>query len=268
MLDIHREFSEFGDNSPRAYDLTTYQGRGVPNMQGVEELVHVETVVDFAGTAPNIDVDFQETHTETHGSTYEVSLGIDASYGIFSASASVSASVEYSRERTTTYEKGFQISWSLYKPKDSADENNVRRFTPISYIMKTTDNSAYFLTEEFKDYKPFFITYEVDSITRGNFTDPPYYIGENHELISKYNFLNYPNPCSYKSIFEYTLPERSNVSLSIFNTYGQLVSMPVNGMQNTGNHRIKLVPTSLPAGIYHYRLLINEDLIMGKIIKN
>ena len=60
----------------------------------------------------------------------------------------------------------------------------------------------------------------------------------------------------------------SNVSLSIYNTYGQLVNMPVDEIQGIGNHQIELKLSAFHAGIYHYRLLIDEDLIIGKIIKN
>lgn len=268
MLNFSYKLDYFGTNSPRAYDLESYKLREVQNIAGIEVIKHISGVVDFAGSSTTINVDFSESHTIKHDEKFEVSVGVDADYGIFSASASITTSLEYERERTTTCEKGFKIDWALFAAKNPEDENNVRRFTPAVFITKTTDSTAYFLLEEFKQYKPFFITYEVDSITYGNFLDPPYFIGETPELISKYNFSNYPNPFSYQSKFEYTLPHRSNVSLSIYNTYGQLVNMPVNEIQSTGNHQIELKPNILPAGIYYYRLLIDEDLIMGKIIKN
>lgn len=126
--------------------------------------------------------------------------------------------------------------------------------------MKTTDSTAYFLKDGFKNARPLFVTWEVNSIVIGQFLEA---IAENSININKYSFSNYPNPFSYQSKFEYTLPHRSNVSLSIYNTYGQLVSMPINEMQSTGNHQVELKSTNLPAGIYYYRLLIDEDLIMG-----
>jgi type IX secretion system substrate protein len=268
MLNMSYPLDHFGDNSPRAYDLESYMGRGVTNIDGVEEITHVESVVDFGGSTASADIDFQESHTQSHDKTYEVDLGIDVNYGIFSASASVSASVEYHRERTTTCENGFHIEWALFAPYNPHDPNNIRRFTPISYIMKTKDNSAYFLLDEFKDYKPFFITYEVDSITTGDFIDPPYYIKEYEELIKKYNLSVYPNPCNDKARIMYTLQNQSDVMLNIYNSMGMIVSSSGFENQPMGNQRIELPAEKLPNGIYIYKLLIDNDLIVGKIIKN
>jgi len=279
MQELKYTFDHYGNHSPRADSLESYKSHKPQNITGVEDVIHEQVTVDFSGSQPSLDIDFTESHTETHTQSYEASVGIDANYGIFSASASVTAGIEYERERTTTYENGFHLEWLLFSPKHPEDENNVRMFRPTSWIMKTTHSSAYFLNPEdigadsilfdqFKNFKPWFITYSVDTISYGNFLDPPYLIGENAAVAEKYNFRNYPNPFSYQSKFEYTLPYRSNVSLSIYNTYGQLVGMPVNEIQSSGNNHIDLTLTHLPAGIYHYRLLIDEDLIMGKIIKN
>lgn len=268
MLNLSYKLDYFGTHSPRAYDLESYKLRDVQNIAGIDVIKHISGVVDFGGSSPTINVDFSESHTIKHDESFEVSVGIDANYGIFSASASLTASLKYERERTTTCEKGFQIDWSLFAAKNPEDTTNVRRFVPEVFIAKTTDSTAYFLLEEFKHYKPFFITYEVGSITYGDFLDPPYYIGENPDIISKYNFLNYPNPCTDKSKFAYQLPDKSHVSLTVYNTYGQTVNIPLNEIQSPGQHEYELSTFNLPAGIYYYRMLIDEDLIMGKIIKN
>ena len=279
MQELNYTLDHYGDNSPRAYNLETYKGREPQNISGVEDVIHEQVTVDFAGSQPALDIDFSESHTESNTQSYEVSVGVDAEYGIFSASASVTAGLEYERERTTTYENGFHLEWLLFSPKNPDDESNIRMFRPTSWIMKTTNSNAYFLNpesigadsvlfEEFKKFKPWFITYSIDSISYGNFTDSPYYIGENSEIVKKYNFHNYPNPFSHQSKFDYTLSHKSNILLCIYNTYGQLVSAPINETQSTGNHQFEFNSTALPAGIYYYRMLIDEDLIMGKIIKN
>ena len=273
MYDTALSFVNYGTKSPRAYNLESYTDREVANISGVEEITHKGGVVDYAGSTPEINITFSESHETTHTESFEVSVGIEAEEGIFSSSVTITASMEYELESTTTCEHGFDIYWNLFSAKYPDSDSNIRRFTPTAYIMKTTSDNAYFLDneyvpEEFKKFRPFFITYDIGEISYGDFLDPPYYIGENPELITKYSFSNYPNPFSYKSVFKYTLSERSNVALSIYNTYGQLVSMPVNETQSTGNHQIDFIPADLPSGIYHYRLLIDEDLIMGKIIKH
>ncbi|MFK5855158.1 MAG: T9SS type A sorting domain-containing protein [Bacteroidota bacterium] len=273
MLELKYTLDHYGDNSPRAYDLETYKNRNPQNIAGVEDIIHEEVTVDFAGSQPSLDIDFTESHTDTHSQSYEVSVGVDAEYGIFSASASVTAGLEYHRERTTTYENGFHIEWLLFSPKNPDDENNIRMFRPTSWIMKTKDSSAYFINadflfEEFKKYKPWFITYSIDSISHGNFTDPPYYIGENRAAAEKYNFGNYPNPCRDVTKFYYSLPNQATVSLRVYNAQGVLVSELVAQKQSASKQSVEFYTDKITSGLYYYRLIIDEDLIMGKIIKN
>jgi len=279
MQELHYTFDHFGDHSPRAYNLESYKGREPQNMSGIQEVIHEQVTVDFAGSQPSLDIDFTETHTETNTQSYEASVGVDAEYGIFSASASVSAGLEYERERTTTYENGFHLEWLLFSPKNPEDENNVRMFRPTSWIMKTTDSSAYFLSPEstgadsllfteFKKFKPWFITYSVDSINRGNFVDPPYYIVENTAVAEKYNFSNYPNPCNDFTKFKYTLTNPSTISLLVYNAQGMLVTQLDNQRQQSGEQFIELYTKKLPVGLYHYQLIIDKDIIVGKLIIN
>ena len=263
-------FDQFEDKSPRAYDLESYESRDVVNMSGISEILHKETNVDFSGSSAAIDVDFVSTHTVTNQKSYEVSLGIDAEYGIFSASAEATASIEYDRESTTTYQNGFHIEWGLFSPKYPEDTNNVQQFSPTVYIMRTTDSSAYFLDGldgVFKDFKPFFVTYEVSDIVYGKFTDPPYSISEYTDLISKYSLIQYPNPCDDHTVFSYDLPQKSNVSLMVYDATGRSVGGSLNENQAVGSHEIEFSTRPLPGGLYFYRMMIDKDLITGKIIK-
>ena len=258
--------SIYGDISPRAYDLHSYESRGVPNLSGLQELYRYETDIDIAlGGSGSLNLTFTNTETDTFDESFEVSLGIEAQGEIFSGSAGASAGFEYTRERTTTCSNSFYIDWDIIGPINTNDTSNIRSYSPVAYIMKTTDSTAYFLLDGLKNYKPYFVTYEVTDIEQGEFLE---YIGENQEVINKYKFSNYPNPCSDKSNFKYVLPNRSHVDLTIYNAYGQIVNVPLNETQNVGKHQYELSAIHLPIGVYYYRLQIDNDLITGKIIKN
>ncbi|MBL7110829.1 MAG: T9SS type A sorting domain-containing protein [Bacteroidales bacterium] len=82
----------------------------------------------------------------------------------------------------------------------------------------------------------------------------------------KYKFSNYPNPCSDQTKFSYSLPGKSHINLCIYNAYGQKVSTPVSEIQIAGEHQFDLYTSSLANGIYYYRLMIDQDLITGKLI--
>jgi hypothetical protein len=259
--------SMYGDNSPRAYDLNSYENRGVLNMSGIDEIFFHQASIDIAaGGSETLDLTFTNTETDSYDASYEVSLGIEAEGEIFSASVGASAGVEYSRERTTTCSNSFYIDWKLSCEPTNPTDTNIVSYSPIAYIMKTTDSTAYFLPDGLKNYKPFFVTYEVTNIEKGVFSG--YSIDENNRNVGKYKFSNYPNPCSDKTVFSYLLQSKSNVNLSIYNTYGHKVGTPINEAQSSGNHQFDLQTSALSSGMYFYRMLIGEDLITGKIIKN
>ena len=65
---------------------------------------------------------------------------------------------------------------------------------------------------------------------------------------------NYPNPFNPSTTIQYALPQRSHVTLSVYNTLGQLVATLVNGTEEAGYHTTRLDGTGLASGLYVYRL--------------
>lgn len=65
---------------------------------------------------------------------------------------------------------------------------------------------------------------------------------------------NYPNPFNPSTTISFSLPLTTDVSLKVFNLLGQEISTLASGNFNPGIHSVVWSASSLPSGIYFYRL--------------
>jgi len=77
---------------------------------------------------------------------------------------------------------------------------------------------------------------------------------------------NYPNPFNPSTTIRYTLPQRSYVTLTVFNTLGQHVATLVNGDIDAGYHEAIFSAAGLASGVYFYRLQAGDFVQTRKIL--
>jgi hypothetical protein len=77
---------------------------------------------------------------------------------------------------------------------------------------------------------------------------------------------NYPNPFNPSTTIRYELPERSNVTVVVFNTVGQQVAMLVEGEMEAGSHEAKFDASRLPSGVYLYKLQAGNHIEVRKAL--
>jgi glucuronoarabinoxylan endo-1,4-beta-xylanase len=77
---------------------------------------------------------------------------------------------------------------------------------------------------------------------------------------------NYPNPFNPSTTIRYGLPNRSNVTLRVFNTLGQQVAELVNGEIEAGYHEARLDGSQLSSGVYFYRIEAGSLVAAKKLL--
>ncbi|MCA2004831.1 MAG: S8 family serine peptidase [Ignavibacterium sp.] len=67
-------------------------------------------------------------------------------------------------------------------------------------------------------------------------------------------YQNYPNPFNPSTTIEFSIPEKSEVVLSIYNSLGEKVRELVNGSMEAGYQRVVFDARELPSGTYVYQI--------------
>ena len=67
-----------------------------------------------------------------------------------------------------------------------------------------------------------------------------------------------PNPVRSAARVRYSLPERTDVTLAVYDLMGRKVATLAAGARSAGTHRARLEGTSLPSGTYVVRLRAGE----------
>ena len=76
----------------------------------------------------------------------------------------------------------------------------------------------------------------------------------------------YPNPSYDNTTIIYSLPERSDIQLSLYNVIGEKVFVLTDQNASEGTHSVSIKTTNLPKGAYTYMLNSSGRIATGQVI--
>jgi hypothetical protein len=91
--------------------------------------------------------------------------------------------------------------------------------------------------------------------------------GENRLLPCSFALAqNYPNPFNPITAIAFSLAEKSNVRLEVYNVLGQKVATLADGEFPAGSHEVSWEASEVPSGLYFYRLSAGSKSITKKML--
>ncbi|MEJ2194145.1 MAG: T9SS type A sorting domain-containing protein [Ignavibacteriaceae bacterium] len=139
-----------------------------------------------------------------------------------------------------------------YKSPDGANDN----WFPQGGTVNTTDN--YVEKTGISDFS-YWTLADVDNPL-------PVEIVENQIPTVFALHQNYPNPFNPETVIQFEIPEESKVKLNVFNVLGELVATVVNEQLGVGVYNITFNASTLPSGLYIYKLETDNIQLSKKML--
>ncbi len=80
-------------------------------------------------------------------------------------------------------------------------------------------------------------------------------VDENPTLVNNFNLeQNYPNPFNPSTTIKYSVAERSNVNIKVYDMLGKEVANLVNTVKEAGSHEVSFNASNLASGMYVYTI--------------
>lgn len=96
---------------------------------------------------------------------------------------------------------------------------------------------------------------------------PPILSVENEKNVLTFNLAqNYPNPFNPVTMIRYQIPEQTIVVITVFDILGNTIEKLVNEEKTAGSYEIEFDGSSLPSGIYYYRITASEFSLTRKMV--
>jgi len=77
---------------------------------------------------------------------------------------------------------------------------------------------------------------------------------------------NYPNPFNPVTTIQYSIPQRSNVTLKVYDLLGNEIATLVDEYKPAGKYEVEWDASNLSTGVYLYKLTAGEFSSVKKLV--
>jgi hypothetical protein len=120
-----------------------------------------------------------------------------------------------------------------------------------------------------KDFKPAMIETGIAMISeRPNKELKQETAGSNEQVTGEsfFGLKNYPNPFNPETNISYNLKTAGNVKITVYDKLGREIAVLIDGAQSEGDHTVTFNASSLPSGVYFYRVKTSDKTEVKKMV--
>lgn len=162
---------------------------------------------------------------------------------------------------------GFEIERRKVSAND--DSMKVNNWHKVGFVEgHSTTNSPKYYSFEDGNIAPGRYFYRLKQIDNdGDFAYSAEVFADVNSTPSKYRLdQNFPNPFNPSTVITWAIPVDGDVKLSVFNLLGEEVAVLFKGVAKAGNYSSSFDASSLPSGVYVYRLSSGIHSSMKKML--
>ena len=213
---------------------------------------------------------------EIDGEDAPATNAIDGSTGSFWHTQWLNAEPDFPHEIVLKLAKTYKISAFSYLPRQSSENGRIKDYEiylsadttdwnePVAsgswtsssdekMVNFTPQNANYVKLKALSEVNgnPWASVAEIDLFYEIESTS----LENNNILASDFKLhQNYPNPFNPSTIISFSIPERCDVKLEIYNLLGQRISILANKNYNIGMHQVVWNALDVSSGIYFYKI--------------
>ncbi len=87
------------------------------------------------------------------------------------------------------------------------------------------------------------------------------------EVKEPFDFSLFPNPTTSEMTVSFSLKQKSNIEIKLYNSLGQHITTITDSSNDAGNNTITFSTANLPPGIYHLQFSVDGEVVTKKVVK-